>query len=204
MLNGRRIVDISYLFKSIASVCHTPFDCSFKNLIFSREIRKGFFSEFHFNCSMCLKKEIIYFKPQILNEKLTVNSAAVTAMLNTGQGHSQLDQFSAILDMPCVSNTTYQKEPEFVANKTQLTALESIEEAGKEEARLAIENGEVNSNGIPLITVVADGARSKRSYKHNNKALSGVVSYYFYRISKILKKVASGFTHITEIQYTSL
>lgn len=128
---------------------------------------------------MCRKKEIIYSEPPILNDKLTVNTAAVTAMLNTGQGHSQLDQFSAILDMPCMSNKTYQKEHEFVANKTQLTTWESIEEAGKEEARLAIENGEVNSNGIPLITVVADGAWSKRSYKHNYNALSGVVRFYF-------------------------
>ena len=65
---------------------------------------------------MCRKKEIIYSEPPILNDKLTVNAAAVTAMLNTGQGYSQLDQFSAILDMPCMSNNTYQKEHEFVAN----------------------------------------------------------------------------------------
>ncbi|KAL4101104.1 hypothetical protein QTP88_021124 [Uroleucon formosanum] len=163
VLNGRRIVDISYLFKSISSVCHTPFDCSFKNLIFSHEI------------------QIIYSEPPILNEKLTVNAAAVTAMLNTGQDHSQLDQFSAILNMPCMSNKTYQKENEFVANKTQLTTWESIEEAGKEEARLAIENGEVNNNGVLLITVVADGAWSKRSYKHNYNALSGIVCIVGYR-----------------------
>ncbi|KAF0704309.1 YqaJ domain-containing protein, partial [Aphis craccivora] len=169
VLNGRRIVDISCLFKSIALVCHTSFDCSFKNLIFSHEIRKGFFSE-----------------PQILNEKLMINSAAVIAILNTGQGHSQLDQFSAILDMPCMCNTTYQKEHEFVANNTHITTWESIEEAGKEEARLAIENVEVNSNGIPLITIVADGAWSKRSYKHNYSVLSGVACIVAYRTKKLL------------------
>lgn len=78
--------------------------------------------------------------------------------------------------MPCMSNKKYQKEHDFVANKTQLTAWEAIEAAGKEEARLAIENGEVNSNGVLLLTVLADGAWSKRSYKHNYNALSGVVS----------------------------
>lgn len=151
-----------------------------------------FVKDLFLNSTLINKKEIIYSEPPILNDKLTVYSAAFTAMLNTGQGHSQ---FSAILDMPCMSNKTYQKEHEFVENKTQLTTWESIEEAGKEEARLAIENGEVNSNGVPLITVVADGAWSKRSYKHNYNALSGVVSYFFYHISKILKKVASG-SHI--------
>lgn len=66
------------------------------------------------------KKNIIYSEPPIVNDKLTVNTAVVTAMLNTGQGYSQLDNFSAILDMPCMSNKKYQKEHEFVANKTQL------------------------------------------------------------------------------------
>lgn len=58
---------------------------------------------------MCNKKEIIYSESPTLNDKLTVDDAVVTATLNTGQGHSQLEQFSTILDMPCVSNTKYQK-----------------------------------------------------------------------------------------------
>jgi len=136
---------------------------------------------------MCNKKEIIYSESPTLNDKLTVNDAVVTATLNTGQGHSQLEQFSAILDMPCMSNTKYQRVHEYVANKTEMIAWESIVAAGKEEARLAIENGDVNSDSIPLITVVADGAWSKRSYKHNYNALSGVVSYYFNNLSKITK-----------------
>jgi hypothetical protein len=68
-----------------------------------------------------------------------------------------------------MSITKYQKVHEFVANKT---AWESIVAAGKEEDRLAIENGDVNSDGIPLKTVVADGAWLKRSYKHYYNALS--------------------------------
>ncbi|CAH1383606.1 unnamed protein product, partial [Tenebrio molitor] len=46
--------------------------------------------------------------------------------------------------------------------------------AGKEEARLAIEAGMVNEQGIPIITVLTDSAWSKRSYKTNYNALSGV------------------------------
>lgn len=38
-----------------------------------------------------------------------------------------------------------------------MIAWESIVAAGKEEARLAIENGDVNGDSVPLITVVADG-----------------------------------------------
>lgn len=80
--------------------------------------------------------------------------------------------------MPCMSNRTYQKYHDYIAKQTEKTAWESIELAGKEEARLAVENGEVNVDGIPMITVVADGAWSKRSYKKNYNALSGVVSIF--------------------------
>lgn len=57
----------------------------------------------------------------------------------------------------------------------QLT-WDSIEEAAHEKAKMAKELGEVNENSIPLITVVADGAWSKRSYNVNYNAQSGVVS----------------------------
>jgi hypothetical protein len=61
-----------------------------------------------------------------------------------------------------------------------------MEMTGKEEARLAVEENNVDENGIPLITVVADGTWSKRSYKSNYNALSGLVSiiiilYLYYR-----------------------
>lgn len=47
---------------------------------------------------------------------------------------------------------------------------------GKVEAELAIKAGDINFDGVPVITVVADGAWSKKSYKKNYNALSGVVS----------------------------
>jgi hypothetical protein len=61
-----------------------------------------------------------------------------------------------------------------------------MEMAGKEEARLAVEENNVDENGIPLITVVADGTWSKKSYKSYYNALSGLVSiiiilYLYYR-----------------------
>lgn len=136
-----------------------------------------FFLNLILNVQYVTKKKKIHSESPILNDKLTVNASIVTSTLNTGQGHSQLDQFSAILDMPCMSHKKYQKEHAFVANKTEMTMWEALEAAGKEETKLAIECGDVNDDGVPMITVVADGAWSKRSYKHNYNALSGVVSY---------------------------
>jgi len=48
--------------------------------------------------------------------------------------------------------------------------------AGKEEAKLAYNNGEVDCLGRPKIAVIADGAWSKQSYRTKYNALSGVVS----------------------------
>ncbi|KAG8234222.1 hypothetical protein J437_LFUL011685 [Ladona fulva] len=52
--------------------------------------------------------------------------------------------------------------------------------AGEEEAKVALEAGEVDRDGIPVITVVADRSWAKRSYKNNYKSLSGVESMNLY------------------------
>lgn len=49
-------------------------------------------------------------------------------------------------------------------------------DAGKEEAALAIMENNFNEKGIPLITVIANGVWSKRSYKSGYNALSSIVS----------------------------
>ncbi|KAJ8964298.1 hypothetical protein NQ317_000094 [Molorchus minor] len=52
--------------------------------------------------------------------------------------------------------------------------MQELKLAGEEEAKLAIDNGHIDKDGTPCITVIADGAWSKRSYKTNYNALSGV------------------------------
>jgi len=54
---------------------------------------------------------------------------------------------------------------------------ESMRLAAEEEARNAVATNSVSTTGIPMITVVADGAWSKRSYRHSYNALSGCVSF---------------------------
>lgn len=48
--------------------------------------------------------------------------------------------------------------------------------AGREELDAAIQQGHIDSDGIPYISVYLDGGWSKRSYGHNYNAASGVVS----------------------------
>ncbi len=50
-----------------------------------------------------------------------------------------------------------------------------MQKAGEEEKKIALELGNVDTDGVPLITVVADGQWSKRSYKTKFNAFSGAV-----------------------------
>jgi len=177
-IQGRRFIDIGHLFKSIQRIRHEPFDCTFADLDLVKEIRKGYFSKFIFKCKICCKMEVISSEPEEKSSALKINTAIVSSVVNTGQGYAQLEQFSAILNMPCMTNSTYQKEHEIISGYIETTMWQSLEMAGKEEAKMAIERGDVDKNGVPLITVVADGAWSKRSYKSNYNAISGVVSFY--------------------------
>jgi len=175
-IDGRRIVDIKYIFETISNIKHEPFGCNFSNLRFIKECRSGFYSRFIFKCKVCNKQEVI--SSECPNNPLSINFAMVTSTINTGQGFSSLEQFAATLNMPCISNPTYQKLHEEVGNQIKGISWEATEEAAKEEAQLAYDNGDISTDGIPMISVVADGAWSKRSYKSNYNALSGVVSIY--------------------------
>lgn len=63
----------------------------------------------------------------------------------------------------------------------EATALKEMEIAASEEKKLAIQRGDVDSEGIPLITVIVDGSWAKRSYRTNYASLSGTVSYFNYQ-----------------------
>lgn len=130
ILDGRRIINIAYFFEKISKINHQPFDCTFKNLVFVGEKRNGLYSEYIFNCTMCRKQEIIESEDPSIISLMDVNTAAVTALVNSGQGYVQLEIFSALLNMPNMSNKLYQKIHEKVEKFTHNTAWESMSSFG--------------------------------------------------------------------------
>lgn len=62
----------------------------------------------------------------------------------------------------------------------QSEAVKDMTKAAEEERTIAIQNGNIDKNGVPCITVYLDGGWSKRSYGHNYNAASGVVSNFVY------------------------
>jgi len=187
-IEGRRFVNIRHIFESIQSIKHVGFDCTFSDLEFTNEIRKGFFSIFVFTCKICGKKENIYSENPS-DSIININMAVVSAVVNIGQGYTQLEEFAATLNMPMMSNRKYQELHTSVFSYTHKIALEGMIEAGKEERRLAIERGDIDERGRPKIAVIADGAWSKRSYKTNYNALSGVVRIIFIETSTFINNI---------------
>jgi len=68
----------------------------------------GYFSQFVFKCKICCKIEVISSEPKNPST-IKINTAIVSSVVNTDQGYAQLEQFSAILNIPCMTNSTYQK-----------------------------------------------------------------------------------------------
>lgn len=67
-------------------------------------------------------------------------------------------------------------------------ALEEMIKAGNEERQLAINSNNLDTDGVPMCTVIADGQWSKRSYRTTYNAFSGaVINLYTIYIILLLK-----------------
>jgi hypothetical protein len=117
-----------------------------------------------------------------------INKSAVCGIIAMGAGFTQFSYLSAALDIPCMLmlSSTYFAVENQVLNNVKEVAINEMIDAGQEELRLALEAGEVDSNGVGMITVIVDGAWSKRSYKTNYNALSEVASIIGARSKKVL------------------
>lgn len=185
-LSGRRIINISDFLDQLKLLDNhgSAFGCKFYNLQVVSERRLGLRSVFVFECSMCKYKATVC--SEIKNDhKMDVNTGAVCGTITTGGGHAQLEEFLGVLDIPPMSQKTFKLYEEKVSKGWAATAAAEMEQAAAEEARLAVEHGEVDKDGTPLITVVADGAWCKRSYRTNYSAASGVVSITIHILANI-------------------
>jgi hypothetical protein len=186
VLDGRRLVDIGYLFQQISMMSnHSPFACSFKDMYLIKEKQMGLKNVITFQCRMCNIEKSLSLVEEA-DSLLEINNALALATVSTGTGYSALDEIFSVLNIPFMSPTTYQKNHNKVTEIIESISWDMMVKAGQEEARLAIQLGQIDQDGIPLITVIADGAWSKRSYSVNYDASSGVVSFFSYTLEKLM------------------
>lgn len=81
-LEGRRIVDIGYFFEQVQKSRHNKFDCSFLNMEFVAEYRRGYYSKFKFKCRMC---GIISFIKSENTQYLPINQSMVNGSIAIGK-----------------------------------------------------------------------------------------------------------------------
>ena len=179
---GRRIVDISFMWNEI----HRTFDnhargieCQFKDWKLIKSYRRGLMTQLFFKCQMCNYEDNFWSEP-IEPERLDINTAAVAGTITMGIGYAQLEELCAAMNIPCMSEPTYFKYTENLIDDFTKTAMENMKMAGEAEKQLALERNDV-IDGIPYITVVADGSWMKRSYGTAYNSLSGIgaiIGYY--------------------------
>lgn len=109
---------------------------------------------------------------------MNINTSAVAGVMNIGGGFSQLEEIMCTMEIPIMSQNAYQNEHNLVCNGYEDVAIQTMKEAAKIEAELAIKEGDIDVDGMPLITVAADGSWCKRSYRTMYNSLSGMVSSF--------------------------
>lgn len=178
-LSGRRVVEIFAFIKEIQnSFCdHGPFGCNFKDMDLISETRLGMQSTIHFKCKMCkLEKSIKTNNYYDNSGTINVNEAAVVKTLSSGGGYSHISQIFSAIDIPVMNSKTYSSYENKVSNNFENIAAKIMFNAAMEEKTLAIENGDVDKDGVPLLTVICDGSWGKRSYRTMYNSSSGTVS----------------------------
>lgn len=202
-IQGRRIVSLQYLLSSLQKTAlHAPFNCTLADMDCESERKQGLRSTLTLVCRMCRRKDVIHTDPppdaQASIGCGDVNTSAVCGIMSIGCGFSNLNELLASMNIPRMSSDTYTKIEDNVGHIINQAAWEEMKRAGAEEARLARECGNIDSDGTPTIAVIADGAWSKRSYKNKYDASSGVVSVKIYLIAKVVKMLH----FVLEIFYT--
>lgn len=175
---GRRVVEIGFFLQQLSALSqHGPFGCSFSDMILIDETQKGLNCGLKFQCRVCNYSNTVWTN-SAESTMLDINTAAVLGITEIGCGFSNLEEFTSILNIPPMSSNKFLKEQSLVCSAWEQAAALEIEAAVAEEKRLAVEAGDVDSEGYPLITVVADGSWAKRSYRSNYSSLSGAVSIF--------------------------
>lgn len=185
-ISGRRIVNFQYFWEGLLAIAehNDRFGCTLKNLMLIKETQRGLLSKFWFRCNMCNTKFQLYNYDK--NDVLNTNDGAVSGTIMTGIGLSNLNELLVSMDLPVIGFRTYSKSHDKVGEMWKTTAEEVMISAAKEEADAARLRGHINSDGTPMVPVEADCCWSKRSYKNQYNASSGVAAIVGHHTGKVL------------------
>lgn len=168
-LEGYRIVDLKHVIQWAFQMENHRQSCESSQIEYISEQRKGFHSLLTFKCSMCNK-----IWQQSTEKKQKINTAFVWATVTAGSYYTQAAHITSLMDIPTMTGQTFRLIEKQLGNVWHEHLAEEIKKAGEQERSIAIDKGNVSSDGIPYITVYVDGGWLKRSYGHNFDSSSGM------------------------------
>ncbi|XP_063389246.1 uncharacterized protein LOC134675025 [Cydia fagiglandana] len=182
---GRRIVNVAQFFDKLQEIsAHGPLNCGLQSVQIISETRTGLISLYTLECKMCNMR--FHIHNDNAADTLDLNISAVAGTVAIGCGYTQLTDLTAAIGIPPMSKNIFSARMAVVHKKWEEELYKSMTQAAEEERELAIKEGRVNSEGIAIIDVIADGCYSKRSYRKNYSALSGAAAIIGKRTNKIL------------------
>lgn len=180
-ISGNRIVNINFLLHQMKKISQHEVRCIEGGMRLTGETRKGLKSTYSYCCTFCNCTLQLSSHPV----DSTINVDFVWGLSAIGTGFSQGEELCAILDLPFMRKSTYQQQEKKVRGKWETLLLEQMQQNAENEKAFAIEAGQLE-DGVPFITVIADGGWAKRSYGHSYSSLSGVACIIGARTKKIL------------------
>lgn len=168
--------------------CHSrTFACTMENLMIRNEKKMGLNSKICFICNMCNEEFVIETVPEN-SSKLTINYLAVTGVIGVGIGRAGLEELLGVLDIPCMSRSTYAFHQKKAEVDMSVACMAEMKNAAMEAKEIAINKGDIDSDGVPLLTVSADACFSKRTYGTGSSysSLSGAGSIVAHDTGKII------------------
>lgn len=161
-----RVMDISNLATMVEEVSSHSASCRGACKMDGELQHAGLAVVIRLACEKCAKQFRLHLSKQVDTadgKRWLVNLAAVLGQLATGGGTSALSRMLLCMGIPDMPKSIFTATERLLGkNMAQLLEL-SIAEAGEEERKLAIQRKDYHQ-GVPAITVIADGGWSKRSH----------------------------------------
>lgn len=185
-IGGRRIVNFDLFMEKLKFICSHSETCSLTNLILTKEMPLGINSRLYYLCSKCKRTFVINTCDNNDETDYSIEHASVESIMSIGGGYYNLEEFLNTMGIPCMSSFMYDKIHATLEGDWFETAKLDMLDAIKIEIQYAKERGDVTSDGIPFLTVILDGAWSKRSYRVNYNALSGVAVIVGFNTKRVI------------------
>ena len=188
MLEGSRIVNVSELAKGIHTLTSHSASCGGACVLEGETMHSVLAVIFSATCTKCTACFSISSSHQVKTSKgkrWAVNLGAVLGHMSTGGGQQRLNTTLAYMNVPGMLKKMFSATESLLGEEMKQQLFAAITEAGNEEREHTI-SIESFHQGIPAITVVADGGWSKRSHKHSFNAESGVAVIFGHYTKKLL------------------